>query len=295
MSAETVSIKIALLALTALFTHVATSPPNPPLQSKANVWRPTLMERSIHAVTFYIKASTWLFTLADIFVTYSAYQASLSPENLHSFMQNRLIQYFCPNILLFPTTADFDNTISSLLTVSPMLVVGSMMAIVGGSLRLWCFKTLGLMFTFEVAVLEKHKLITGGPYSIVRHPSYTGMYMIIYGTNLVCFASGSWLRTCWIPFVWTSISNGIRGVVATLKGVESGEEGFGIGGLGLGLYGFQFAIYTNFAFWCLLTVAGTRNTWKRTRKEDDELRKTFGVTWDEYAKRVRYRLIPFVM
>ena len=60
-------------------------------------------------------------------------------------------------------------------------VVGSMLTAAGGLLRLWCYQTLGRFFTWDLAVRKDHKLVTIGPYSIVRHPSYLGGTMMGVG------------------------------------------------------------------------------------------------------------------
>lgn len=55
---------------------------------------------------------------------------------------------------------------------SPAFLIGTLLVISRGLLRWSCYRYLGKMFTYEVPVQEKHYLVTSGPYSVVRHPSY---------------------------------------------------------------------------------------------------------------------------
>ncbi|KAJ8480995.1 hypothetical protein ONZ51_g6289 [Trametes cubensis] len=78
--------------------------------------------------------------------------------------------------------------------ISPTFLIGCMFAMSGGLLRLACYRTLGRFFTYEITIRQDHRLVTSGPYSIVRHPSYLAIILIVVG-NLLCFLGpGSWLR-----------------------------------------------------------------------------------------------------
>jgi protein-S-isoprenylcysteine O-methyltransferase Ste14 len=46
-------------------------------------------------------------------------------------------------------------------------------------------RTLGKQWSLAARVLEGHKLITRGPYSVVRNPIYTGMFGMLLATGLV--------------------------------------------------------------------------------------------------------------
>ncbi len=45
-------------------------------------------------------------------------------------------------------------------------------------------RTLGKQWSLAARVLEGHKLITAGPYSVVRNPIYTGMFGMLLATGL---------------------------------------------------------------------------------------------------------------
>ena len=56
--------------------------------------------------------------------------------------------------------------------------IGLLAALFGFGLRTWAFRTLGRHFTWHITVYDDHKVITDGPYSFVRHPGYTGAWIL---------------------------------------------------------------------------------------------------------------------
>jgi protein-S-isoprenylcysteine O-methyltransferase Ste14 len=58
-------------------------------------------------------------------------------------------------------------------------------------LRQWAIWVLGGFFSTEVKIMSNQRIVREGPYKILRHPSYTGL-MIILGFGL---AVGTWLGT----------------------------------------------------------------------------------------------------
>jgi protein-S-isoprenylcysteine O-methyltransferase Ste14 len=55
---------------------------------------------------------------------------------------------------------------------------------VGGALRLWPVYVLGYRFSGLVAIQPGHALLTTGIYSIIRHPSYLGLFINALGWAL---------------------------------------------------------------------------------------------------------------
>lgn len=152
---------------------------------------------------------------------------------------------------------DHSELSASRIRVTPVFLVGWLLTVVSGIIRLSCYRALGRLFTFELTIRKEHKLITSGPYSIVRHPSYTGIIMNIVGYNLCHLSKGSWLWEC--SGLWSS---GVVGPVLMFAWLVSRV--------------------------CLMLVFV-----ERTRTEDDMLRKEFS-DWNEWARKVPYKLIPFV-
>ena len=138
--------------------------------------------------------------------------------------------------------------------MSPAFLAGCGVAMATGYLRILCFRELGKLFTYELTIRDGHRLVTSGPYAVVRHPSYTMLIVGIYSIAITHAARGSWFREC--------------GVARTTLGKS----------IGLAFLFFM--------------VHGTFNLVARAPNEDEILRKEFGKEWEDYARRVPYRLIP---
>ena len=67
------------------------------------------------------------------------------------------------------------------------VVAGLVLMAAGIGLRAWSIVTLGRFFQYQIKVQPGHQLVTRGPYRYVRHPSYTGIAMVLAG---IALASG---------------------------------------------------------------------------------------------------------
>ncbi len=67
--------------------------------------------------------------------------------------------------------------------------VGVVLFTAGGLLRLWPVFVLGPRFSGLVAIQPGHTLVTDGVYSVIRHPSYLGLFVNSLGWGLA-FRSG---------------------------------------------------------------------------------------------------------
>lgn len=142
------------------------------------------------------------------------------------------------------------------LTLSPVSILAYLLTFLGGYVRSSCYHALGPLFTFEVGIQRNHKLITSGPYSIVRHPSYTSGAIALLGALLCHTIPGSWSIECsgiftswWTPYMITGC-------------------------------------------WVFAMTVASLVIGPRLDKEDALLRNHFGAEWDQYAKRVPHRLMP---
>ncbi|KAH7926688.1 hypothetical protein BV22DRAFT_1032563 [Leucogyrophana mollusca] len=220
-------LKIPFILSAAVGFHVSTTAPNSPDTNE--IVTPTLLEKCFLPVsvlcTLFLKGMVWLVAVGEI-------AAILQPSLPFSF----------PQILGHPDAS----------RITFVFLFGSFLFTLSGLIRWQCYRALGRFFTFELALRKNHKLITTGPYSVVRHPSYTGMPLCVLGS----YGVFSWVRESGLLEVWW---------VRVLAGM-----------------------------WCVLVGVVTLTLMRRTRKEDVMLKREFGQEWEEWAERVRYRLIPGV-
>ena len=143
------------------------------------------------------------------------------------------------------------------LKLSPLFLLGFVLLVVGATMRQVCYDTLGKFFTFQLAVFKGHKLVTSGPYSLVRHPSYTAFLIARAGLFVVQIFPGSYVfESGLLDTWWTAIMIAVWEV------------------------------------WILSIVFEI--VVMRIPREDAVLRKEFGAEWEAWAKKTPYRLIPYV-
>jgi protein-S-isoprenylcysteine O-methyltransferase Ste14 len=70
-----------------------------------------------------------------------------------------------------------------------VFAVGVAVLILGALLRRHCWRMLGSSFTGDVRASADQKVVTGGAYAILRHPSYTAGILLNTGVGI---ALGSW-------------------------------------------------------------------------------------------------------
>jgi protein-S-isoprenylcysteine O-methyltransferase Ste14 len=66
------------------------------------------------------------------------------------------------------------------------VVAGIVLIAAGIGLRAWSIATLGRFFQYWIKVQPGHHVVTGGPYRYVRHPSYSGIALVLAGIALAC-------------------------------------------------------------------------------------------------------------
>lgn len=143
--------------------------------------------------------------------------------------------------------------------LSPSFLAAFTLITSGCFLRWLCFRALGKLFTFEVTIRSNHEIVDVGPYAVVRHPSYTGVYMLWIGTAVLIFSPE---ESPAIACGWAAASIFIR----------------------LAMVSWTFAA----VFWWSSIL-------KRVPFEEENLRIHFGQKWVEYTKRVPYRYLPGVV
>jgi len=98
--------------------------------------------------------------------------------------------------------------------VSPIVVaiVAGVCGIAGILFSVWAIRTLGKQWSFSARVIEGHRLITNGPYAIVRNPIYASLALWVIAMGLT-FASPIRLALALLLYV-----------VGTLMRIRAEEE-----------------------------------------------------------------------
>ena len=84
-------------------------------------------------------------------------------------------------------------------------IVGIVLLIAGAALRWASFWALGDYFTFTVNVSADQKVVTKGPYRVLRHPGYTGGLLALVGIGVI-YANwvtlAGWILPCLVIIIW---------------------------------------------------------------------------------------------
>ncbi|KAJ7499860.1 hypothetical protein FB451DRAFT_1430403 [Mycena latifolia] len=231
--------KLPFIAGATLGLHAASTAPNPPPVAAEKRIEPTKLEFLLTSPLFRNaqKGVYWAAAIAEGAIIAGELNSSLPVSQ---------------EIL---STLSFGADLSAV-RVTPFLALGSSLVASGALLRLYCYSALGKHFTFETGISKNHTLVKSGPYSLVRHPSYTGAVLAYLG--LLCYygSPGSWFREC------------------VFNGTTAGK-----------VFGVSYALVMS------LVVTGLLS---RISKEDDGLKKEFGQEWADWAAAVPYVLIPGV-
>ncbi|KAG2050959.1 hypothetical protein BDR06DRAFT_1062228 [Suillus hirtellus] len=150
-----------------------------------------------------------------------------------------------PDVVYGASALQFLRALHSM-PITPAFLAGSLSVTVGGIFRRYCMSTLGKFWSFPLSVRKEHRIVTSGPYSIVRHPSYTSYLLQYIGIVITHGSKWSWMRQSGIlqlPYMKVSV------VIALL----------------------------------LFTAAIPL---------DKMLQRALGEDWEDWAKKVRYKLIP---
>ncbi|KAI0749846.1 hypothetical protein C8Q80DRAFT_1218884 [Daedaleopsis nitida] len=232
-------LKILCLMASAALYAVAITPPQPRVVS-TTVYKGQAYEYIVRSIAYIAGATIMIPTiLQTILLIYS--DVTTTPP---------IAPLICPSFS--PST-----TPTNLAELSSSFLAGLIILFVGALTRLWSYRALGSLFTFEVVITPGHTLVTSGPYAHVRHPAYTGMVLLTAGAYLMHFCEGGYVAEC-----------GIERVPA------------------LALFGWSWRISSLFGFLSL---------YRRCAVEDEKLKKEFGGSWLRYRKEVPYALVPYLV
>jgi protein-S-isoprenylcysteine O-methyltransferase Ste14 len=98
--------------------------------------------------------------------------------------------------------------------------LGMALTWLGVALAIWARHCIGQFWSARVALKQGHQLIRSGPYAVVRHPIYTGLFLAAAGTALVV---GEWRGVFAVALLLAAHSRKARREESLLTS-EFGEE-----------------------------------------------------------------------
>ncbi|KAH9902457.1 hypothetical protein C8Q73DRAFT_635432 [Cubamyces lactineus] len=224
-----------LFTAAGLFT-TAVVPPKPAAVNNATVYKGQLFE-------YVLRYLAWL-GIFEIFAASAIHAALVSLDGAPTRLVQSLAPRLCPTL---------PGSLSTLAVPTPRFLLGAALLYAGAAFRLWSYRALGDLFTYELFVKDKHRIVGTGPYALVRHPSYTGLIALILGVQLVYFGPGAFATECGIEYTR-----------------------------------FAACIW----IWRVGAVFTVFSVYRRCGVEDAQLRERFGPVWDAYRERVPYALLP---
>ncbi|KAF8893031.1 hypothetical protein BD779DRAFT_1508421 [Infundibulicybe gibba] len=237
-------IKLSCIWAATLGLHVSSTPPSPspskeksaPIFTNRSLWERIIFSEPSRA---FARTSIWAVAIAETAAIIAGRDSSKS----------KLSRYILAALLQNGNPRNLD--------IRPLRSLGLALTMFGCLFRVYCYRVMGPFFIFDWKIQQDHKLITHGPYSIVRHPAYSGLLFESIGMILWYGSRGSFLRE-------SGTLDGLAGrmLVATFVAIRLTRN-------------------------CLLA--------RGMVGEDKALRQKFGDEWDVWARRVPYRLIPGVL
>ncbi|KAI6102029.1 hypothetical protein EDD16DRAFT_1495039 [Pisolithus croceorrhizus] len=106
------------------------------------------------------------------------------------------------------------------LGITPIAVVGCILACMGAAIHTWCYQALGQLFMFKFTILSNHKLIMSGSYAFMQHPSYMGRMLALAGATLVYGMQGAMMYHFPVGYIMWAPLWGAMVVISTALMVD---------------------------------------------------------------------------
>jgi len=134
---------------------------------------------------------SWVWALSEIIGSYIIPRLRQKGEvKTRSDKGSRMVIWLGMLIAIF--LSDYFATHGITPLPEPFFYLGLFLMLAGILFRQWAIWVLGRFFSTKVRIVSDHRIIREGPYKYLRHPSYSGMLMILLGLGL---ASRTWLGT----------------------------------------------------------------------------------------------------
>jgi protein-S-isoprenylcysteine O-methyltransferase len=125
--------------------------------------------------------------LANVFQpSYQPFERSRTPEDSGTGRQILWTVYLTQILAVIELV--YRRRVS--LPLNSMTTITAIVVTFGLVLRTWAVASLGAWFTWNVTVQPGQVLVTRGPYRLIRHPSYTGAWLMFVGS---CFLLRSYV------------------------------------------------------------------------------------------------------
>ena len=210
----------------------------------------------------WIAASPLLMIMARAITIVSAlYQALIGlliPHALPNSLGGRILMVEGGTLqTVCPTPEYLDG---KLFTWSGQVVSSLILLYLGSYIRLEAYRQLGSDFTYRIA--KPDQLVTTGFYAYVRHPSYTGLLLVLLSMYSL-FLRPQGIISCWAPLTDAGqkmATNGLLGIVVPVV---------------------------------VFPVTGLLFMVKRVGEEEEMMEQEFGEKYREWRKRTK-KFVPFV-
>lgn len=145
-----------------------------------------------------------------------------------------------------------------LFTWSKAVIAALALLYLGSYVRFQAYAQLGTNFTYRIA--KPDQLVTSGFYAYVRHPSYTGLLMVLLAMYSLLLRQRG-LVSCWAPLVDEKMVTDVKHAYL------------------VPVIGFSCAIYSFMI--------------RRVRDEEAMMEREFGQQWREHKLRTK-KFVPYV-
>ncbi|KAG1733696.1 hypothetical protein EDB19DRAFT_1207430 [Suillus lakei] len=190
-------LKIPFLVASAIGVHVSLTTLSPPPSSGEKVM-PTALESffrwvlALRGLEIIKVCCVYAIQRVDIWTMYQISAWAASSIEVANILAMHIDPSQIPEGIYGARSVQLLRSLRST-PITPAFLAGSLAIAIGGMLRLYCILTLGKLWSFQLSVRKEHSLVTNGPYSVVRHPSYTGFVLQYVGIIVMYGSRGSWM------------------------------------------------------------------------------------------------------